>query len=403
MFLELFYFSVVLVVYFASAVRGEWTLSAPNLDDLEWLTMTCNTDSNQYCTAIQGKQFVANAAIYYSFDYGKNWGISNAFRAEWQDLATNSSGQQVVAVGYNAQVSGTSYIIISTDFGYSWREMNIKSLNQGVESYFYSVASSASGEILYAVSNNGVAKSTNYGQNWDLVSNTAASGVVTSNGYNALFCSASGQYVYITFYNTAFYYSSDYGVTFTKTGLYEGSNTHIFGATSASGQMVVVCDNFASAEHGIYISHNYGVSWNISTHPAVPDDFACTSVAGSASGDVIVFGTESNYVLKTTDSGVTYEFMDSPYGTWSGVTIDNNGQNAFGILYGSGIYSDIESETTNPPVPTPLPLTFAPYAQPAWIRAASAPKTCWTSAALTETYTFAFATANCTENGVNSG
>ena len=134
------------------------------------------------------------------------------------------------------------------------------------------------------------------------------------NNGGAFSCSNNGQYTC-----NGFGYSTNYGTTYTSIGI--NTTTYslaIYTFVSGTGQYMTttVSNSYSgSATTAIYVSNNYGTSWNQITYPVAPyQAFMACSDDGTIS-----------YLRILSTSMVSYLYKSSNFGTsWTNITGSNN-------------------------------------------------------------------------------
>ncbi len=281
---------------------------------------------------------------------GGSWtsAVTGADTSAWQDIVCNSTGQYVVAI---VRVGSTGFNIwYSSNYG-----ANFTQSASSVGSNLGTVAMSSNGQYVYTVSDTTAGMfywSSNYGVTWTNVStNTTPSRVG---------CDTTGQYVLIyhstgTSPNNSLRYSKDYGLTFTTIG---GANAGALGPPRIY---------FKTGSPAWYLFTSAASSWNalasqvlntttnvitsLNTNPAV------TSVSGFKLIDTSTSGKRL-LVVETIATGNVYLCSDgyvnagtSPYtntfvnlsstlgipqASWK--RVKSNGNESFVFASGANIY-----------------------------------------------------------------
>jgi len=220
---------------YRSSDSGNTFTSIASAGSRDWYFVDCSSDGQyQYSTS--------NGGTYKSSNYGSTWSLLTGTTSGYFYIATNSTGQYVVASRDFVRVS------VSSNYGVSWTDTL---LNSGTTSSINEPCISADGQYITVVSQgNFIYRSTNYGVNWSAVNPSGASETWTRSSM-----STSGQYQIIGNTSGAVYTSSDYGATWT-------SRTNITNlkdvSVSQTGQYMAAC-----ADSGlIYGSSDYGVNWS---------------------------------------------------------------------------------------------------------------------------------------------
>ena len=154
--------------------------------------------SGQYLVAVSS----TGSGIWTSSNYGASWVNEGNSAPTWYAVTSSSSGQYMVAVT-NAGGSGTSPgIWNSSNYGVNWAQQT--SAPTGV--YWTSVASNSSGQDLVAVQFSGdIWTSTNYGKTWNDQGNSGL--------WRSVASSSSGQYLVAVQQNGDIWASNNYGIS----------------------------------------------------------------------------------------------------------------------------------------------------------------------------------------------
>jgi len=297
---------------------GDTLWTQPTLSSLNVYTFTSivMSSSGQYQVAIN---LAPSDYIIYSVDYGHTWNTITylcnlSSLTIGQHFGMSSSGQfQTMTYYNNTTIPPTpGGIYYSSDYGNTWTNVEITEL---MNSTLIPIAVSSSGQYQTLTGNNlgltaGIIMySADYGNTWNLSDTTSLS--QTSNAFNSISISSSGQYQYviygngnvINFIGVGIAYSNDYGVTWIISTA-TSSNLNVL-ATSSSGQYVTaLCTN-----NNCIISSNYGLTWNPSL---IIGSSNWTSVVMSASGQYQMAGTSTGYIFYSTNYGVNW----TQYITW---------------------------------------------------------------------------------------
>ena len=118
-------------------------------------------------------------------------------------------------------------------------------------------------------------------------------------------------------------------------------------ASSNTGNYLFAC----AYSSGIYISKDYGTSWNLTSAPII----TWLGISCNSTGERIVAVTLFNYIYISNDYGITWIRTSAPYGAWRAVTSNNTGQyitavssNDEGSIYVSNDYGVTWSTTNSP-------------------------------------------------------
>jgi photosystem II stability/assembly factor-like uncharacterized protein len=130
-----------------SVLSLDWTqTSAPTA---EWDTIA-SSSTGKYLAAV-----IWESGIYTSSDYGSTWTQTAAPTLRWNSIASSNSGQRLVAVAVG------SGIYTSSDYGSTWTKTSAPSAT------WNSIASSSTGQYVAAAAYvGGVYVSNDYGSNW---------------------------------------------------------------------------------------------------------------------------------------------------------------------------------------------------------------------------------------------
>lgn len=315
-------------------------------------------------------QFIAagslGSGVYISSDYATTWTPVTILDAQWVDIVTDD------LFTYIAIVSPETYVYLSIDSGSSWNPILVGP-SQGSQA----IAMSSTGQYITVASNQDVLYySSNYGTSLSILSNSPDLTIVT---YNCITTSASGQYVYtgtvgytgVEVSDATIFYSSNFGDTWTSaitvsTGLVVTAEFNSI-STSNTGQFVVATGSDLTQTSSIYLSTNYGVSYNILSSSTT---FNWGSVTMSTSGQYI-FAT-ANYVYFSSNYGVTFSLMANSPDTGTPTSIAVNGVASYltSVQFGGEIYETSSIFTPYPTLAPSAPPTLAnmPSANPSAIR-----------------------------------
>ena len=248
----------------------------------------------------------------------------------WGCVASSVDGNLlVVGVVRILNRSPDPPMVISTNAGVNWTTNNTYN--------FYSIASSADGIRLAAITQLGVFTSTNSGSTW--MTNNLPQVI-----WNSIASSADGnKLVVVGNPGARIYTSSDSGNTWRSNNVPNSAWTSV--ASSADGSKLI-----AMGINSIWTSTNSGNSW-ISTN--FPYYLYFDSVAASADGSKLVAavgdGPELNYpgpIYTSTDSGNTWNSNNVPILSWTGVASSADGSKLVAVAYNGNIYTSTNSGST---------------------------------------------------------
>ena len=258
--------------------------------------------TGQYMTALDnGATYPAGGYIYSSSNFGTTWS-QVASQQGWGNVAMNATGQiQIAAIGlgpygYNGQ------IYRSMNYGATW-----SLLAGSFYTYWGSLSVSASGQYMSGTDNftgfntaGYVYTSSDYGITWTRVTSIpfATLGPIS--------VSASGQYQTVTGIGIPLYRSSNYGQTWSSTGV---SDSYAGVAVSASGQYQTASSfTFDGGSGSIYVSADYGATWTVYGSTGI----IYRAVAISASGKYQAVYVTNSGVYYSTNYGLSWTFIASP-------------------------------------------------------------------------------------------
>jgi len=283
-----------------------------------WFGTTVSATGQYMAVCIAG----SSGTLWYSTNYGQTWSQATT------GLPTNTN-YGVVAMSGNGQYlvmgisSASSALYVSSSYGASWSSTGVTSGSSN--SYWAHPALSYNGQYQY-VSQSGssglIYSSTNYGQTW--LQTTAPAG-----SWNALACSANGQYVIAGLFPGYLYYSNNYGQTWTQTAI---SNNWNGVCCSASGQYMTAV--VSTGSNGIYFSNNYGVNWTATSQNVAN----WSSVTCSASGQYQMATVYTGNMYYSTNFGISWTQTPFFTGTWTGISMSQNGLYTLACINGGAVY-----------------------------------------------------------------
>eukprot|EP01032_Pedospumella_encystans_P009957 gene9957-11673_t len=213
------------------------------------------------------------------------WVQTSAPASNWQEVASDATGQYLVA----AELT-TSGIWTSTDYGATWamRLVVVPKNSLG------GISSDSSGQnLVVGVVSGGAYFSRDYGITW-------RNATIPLGGWNAVACDVSGQHVIMSAYSFnkkgggPIYISHDYGQNWEPTSA--PSRWWFSVASSASGQYLVAVGD------GVYTSQDFGVTWVRTPGPYLGP---LLSVASDTTGQYLVAATNKN-LYTSSDYGATF-------------------------------------------------------------------------------------------------
>lgn len=243
----------------------------------------------------------------------------------WISISSNSTGSILYAAAKG------NYLYKSTDSGNTWTSLT----NSAYGINWYSVATNDSGTIVVAAANYGyLYVSSDSGGTWTQIT------ALGQKNYSHVAMSSSGSKIVATFGQSGYVYSSDSGLNF-STVTPSPAATSLSGITiSGDGSKIA----FEAAE-GIYLSSNSGSTWTKFTGLVSSSNLASSgSISMSADGQKIAFagtGASDDKIRLTSNFGTSWETSTAPYPgvTPKAVKYSGDGQRLYVINSGTQIYT----------------------------------------------------------------
>jgi hypothetical protein len=272
-----------------------------------WYAIACSA-SGQYQIAC-----IFNGLPYYSSNYGQTWTVAGGAPSDqWGCASMSASGQYALIIRTSNNFPAATTVYISSNYGQIWSATTV--VGSG------SCCVSASGQYMAICNNNsngGVSVSSNYGQSW--------TATITNTYIYVMAMSATGQYLYATPYSSGLYYiSTNYGQTW-RTYSYVGGSNYLPQsiACSASGQYVTLGGGTQSNIAGFYYSNNYGNTFTQSASGA--NSVVAYGIAISSSGQYQLATPNSSSLYYSINYGVTWTAV-SGFSTPTRCAMSSNGQ-----------------------------------------------------------------------------
>jgi len=234
---------------------------------------------------------INNGYVYYSNNAGTSWSALSgnglpAVTNVWQTVSINSTGQYMLIGAnpgglYMSTNNATSWTAISggTSTAYG---MTINSSN------WKSTAMNSTGQYMLAATNNAnVYLSTNSGSYWSTIGGTSSANVylpTVASAWNSVAISSTGQFMAITVAGGSFYFSNNYGTSFSINNSSPFTSTTNWNALSMSGSGLNVLATFQG-------SSVYNITTNITP---VSTSFTPPLLSTTSSTD----GTTIKYIMK---------------------------------------------------------------------------------------------------------
>ena len=284
-------------VYLSNDSGGTWSTASLSNPGTETSFVSVASDSTgQYlaaCIGVIGPSIASPSSLYYvgfyMSTYGGSWTQSTDpgydLVTAWTSIASNSTGQNLIACASNTYGSGNSGIYVSNDYGNNWF---VSTTGAPPNSFpWSSVASNSSGQYLFGCSNDGLI----------LWSDTSGSTWNAGTGFSGL----------------------------SWTGI----------ASDSTGRYVVACSNTS-----IYTSDTSGASFSQSL--AAPSE-TWTGIASDSTGQKLVAVAFSGLSYTSSDGGSTWVPISippiSPLNIWNCVTSDSAGINLNAGTFQAGIFT----------------------------------------------------------------
>lgn len=221
--------------------------------------------------------------IYYSSNRGIDWLKSDASALAYTGIASDSTGQYLVACDNTESNNGQGHIYTSTDYGAQFSQSPLSGNN------YMSVASDSTGQKLAAATTTFIYTSIDRGLQWTQTS-------APQHTYNKVVSSSSGHFL-IAGGVEVLYTSNNSGASWLRSEL---PPSGIYAAISADS----AGRNLVAGSNTLYASSDYGLSW-VAQYTLTTGDWtaACSDSAGqrlvSASSDQGLFNYPSNTAWPT--------------------------------------------------------------------------------------------------------
>ncbi len=307
----------------------------------------------------------------------------NSPSTNWSKISSSSDGVKLAATRYSGR------IWTSTDCGKNWAEKPISKTDSSTRDWI-SIASSSDGQKLAAVSTGTSGGqcylSTNGGEAWTAcrASNPSSGGLYVANAM-----SLNGNKIVQMIQSEYFYYSSDAGVTFTRS-LNNQKKAFQAAAVSDSNFAVVVfggsiytttgsttgnLEDFARSSAGsknwrsitmssdgtklaavadganIWTSANSGVDW---TERTASGSRKWVSIASTSDGNNLVAAVSGGYIYRSLDQGATWSpITEAGSRLWTSVALAADGDQleattSDGSIYGGKLFVSFTVTFNNP-------------------------------------------------------
>lgn len=289
-----------------------------------WNSMA--SSSNGMVLAAVGKTYPFRNALYISTNAGITWSENtNRLSSNWQSVTLSSAGTFLAAVGKS--LLGPSIICTSTNSGFTLTTNNLPDLG------WTSVASDTSGNTLVAVGEGAICISTNAGLNWviDTVSITNTLSYIASTANAKLLVTVGTGQIFV---------STNVGTSWTLSSAPSFAWSAV--ASSADGtQLIATSTNggiWSSTNFGVtWISNNAPeAQWTSATASASGDRLVAVGSLGtyrSPPTDLVIESSSAPPFL-TPGSIYTFSFTLQNFGPGSalGVTVSNRLPVCFSLI-----------------------------------------------------------------------
>lgn len=260
------------------------------------------SSSGQYMTAVNGKALL-------STNYGFNWtqhpgGLSS--NPTWQETAVSGNGQYILFM-----TSATSVIWLSSTSGsnfYQLTNMPVRNLQQSGPGE--QVCISNDGQFILLSTEVWPYLSSSYGQFWTQRPGTLVSGTIgTTQFFGPAGMSLSGQYILVMQQGGSgdgnWWVSSSYGAYWKTTSGTPGSNGYLSGSVSGTGQYMAISGSY------FYFSTNYGVTWTF--NPGSVAQYSYVTISPNAQY-MITAGNGTLYGSNFSGNGFSYWLSQNQVG-----------------------------------------------------------------------------------------
>jgi photosystem II stability/assembly factor-like uncharacterized protein len=290
------------------------------------------TISNLYANYIDDIAIASNATQYVVLSaYGGIY-VSKNGGYNFDSVTQDSTYWSSVAISYNGNIS---YVVSNSNNKIYCSHMNdLQSftplLNSPVQ-YYQGIATSALGDIVYAVSFNGFYVSTNNGSTWTTSTAMSTNGLSVT-GRNVA-TSANGQYIAVVSTSQYVLVSNNFGKSWKSvSGMANGSPIAV--SMSSSGQYL----NLILSSMEVYSSNNHGVSF----FPTTSGSQAFSAVTTSGNGLIVAAVCAQGHIFRSLNSGVTWT---PPFYDWVDIASSKNG--SYRIAVSGYTFQDLVYMTSN--------------------------------------------------------
>ena len=233
---------------------------------------------------------VGSGGLFISRDNGENWETYDLHSLD--ENATTSVGQGVSIAGDRDRVfvNTTTALFVTEDDGENFRLVTTaRDLFNSVSAFIFD--SHMEGSTLYMAGNLGLAVSTDFGQNWDLISNATI-----GNSSPTFHLFVEGSEIYMATAGNGLFVSTDGGSSWQQFDTNNGMLSNELTAVYKNSSQIYV-----GSEDGLSISSDNGQTWTNPSHFSNIDVLKITEGNGN-----IYVGTKARGLSTSTDNGVTW-------------------------------------------------------------------------------------------------
>jgi len=247
---------------------------------------------------------------YQTSSYPSSSLVTGSIDASWNDIAISSTGQVIAAVA-NAINSNSQNIYISTDYGTNFNAVVPQGLS-GTTNTWSNLVMSGNGQVIV--------------------------GSITTSS-----TSLNSSYLYV---------SQNRGASFSQvipTGITAANNVPFQTTTiSANGQYILAAANSTASSQNLYVSSNFGSTFNSITPTGISSATAWSSVAMSSDGKYMAgvisnTATISGFVYVSSDYGSTFtgKTCTGVTSNMSSIAVSSNGQIVAATVNGGNLSGNI--------------------------------------------------------------
>jgi hypothetical protein len=375
-------------VYVSTNAGQTWAESSAPV--LQWTALAFAGDGTRLLAA--GNDPFANGVVYASTDLGRAWSLSSRDLQPLVQIASSSDGTRLVATG---GFLGGAFVSTSTNSGAAWTATTIEadcvaisvdgmrmvavdstavwaSEDSGASwaqtwdgtlhipsslVSLVSVAMSADGARLVGVDSSALLyASSDLGSNWLRSWGPAEhlQAICGSRDGTRLVTAAAGGGIYLSTNSASGWHNESAPQVLGQPASAPAANWRAI-ACSADGTNLVACESPVAALNSgqIYVSHNRGKDWTLTSAP--PDRW--TALASSANGSKLVavagdtFGWfnvtfYSGSIISSADFGQSWTQTSAPLAPWSSVACSTNGDRVLAATWDGAVYFSSDSAAT---------------------------------------------------------